>query len=87
MGEVTEIFDRLELPTESFPPEVAEYVLGIRFSEQKLQRYESLAERHNNGELSAQELRESDAFVEANAIVSLLKARARKALAKHQPAA
>lgn len=87
MGEVTEIFDRLELPQDSFPPEVAEYLLGVRFSEAELQRYESLAERHNNSELSAQERRELDAFIEANAILSVLKARARKALAKHQPAA
>jgi hypothetical protein len=85
--ELITVLERLEVPTEVMPPQVAEYVLGIRISEAEQERYQSLAERHNNGELSRDELKELDAFVDTNALLMIVQAIARKAIDAHQPAA
>ena len=78
----------LELPGDGdLPPAVAEFVLSVRLSDAQRSRYQSLAERHNNGELSSDELKELEGFVELNDVLVVMKAKARQALAKHQPAA
>lgn len=84
-----DILDRLELPggTSEMPAVVAEYVLGIRFSDAEKSRYLALAARHNNGELSPDELKVLEGFVEANSLLSILQAIARRSLALRQPAA
>lgn len=78
--ELFDILDRLELPgggAREMPAAVAEYVLGIRFSEAEQDRYRALAARHNNGELAPAELKVLEGFVDANSLLSLVHAVAR----------
>ena len=60
--------------------------LSLSFSEADKERYLSLAERHNNGELSAEELKELEGFVDLGTFLTLVQSKARRALRK-QPAA
>lgn len=88
--ELFDILDRLELPgggAGEMPRPVAEYVLGIHFSEAEQDRYQALASRHNNGELSPAELKILEGFVDADSLLSIVHAVARKSLTQHQPAA
>jgi hypothetical protein len=88
MAALIDVLERLVLPDEAeLPSEVARYVLGMHFSDADKTRYLSLAERHNDGKLSPEELSELEGFVEANTLLGIIKSKARLSLAKHQPAA
>jgi hypothetical protein len=82
-----DIIEKLELPEGEIPEPVAQFLLGISFSEAEKQRYLALADRHNNEGLSAEELQVLEAFVDADTLLSLLRSKATRTLANHQPAA
>lgn len=82
------ILERVLAPDDGdLSPEIAHCVLNLHFSDQDKAEYSQLAERHNNGELSADEIKKLEGFVDANTVLMLLKTKARRSLAHHQPAA
>jgi hypothetical protein len=87
MPPLLKTLSRVMAPTDDLPAEAAEYLLSLAFSDEDQARYRSLAERHNNGELSGAELAELESFVHANTFLMLLQSKARLSLARHQPAA
>jgi hypothetical protein len=66
--------------------EFAAALLRMRADEELQSRYEYLAEKNTEGQLSAEELRELAALVRANSLLSVLKAEAR-AFLQHPAAA
>jgi hypothetical protein len=71
-------FERLLDPLRrEFNPEIAAALLRVRADEEVERRYEYLAERNTEGQLSAEEARELTSIVNANLLVSVLKAEAR----------
>lgn len=70
-----------------FSAEFAHYVLGLKFSDEQIARYESLAARAQDGSLAADEAAELEAFVNANMLLTVLKNKARRSLIQHSPAA
>ena len=88
MADLTDIFEQLVRPQDGgFSPELAQYVLTITFTAEQLARYEDLAERVQRQELSPDEKDELDAFVSANSILTVLKAKARRSLLQNTSAA
>jgi hypothetical protein len=61
-------------------PALARYVLGLGFTEEDRSRMADLAERNQDGALSAEEHEELMNYVGASHLLALLHARARKAL-------
>jgi hypothetical protein len=66
--------------------EFAAALLRVRADEELQSRYEYLAEKNTEGQLSAEELSELSALVRANSLLSVLKAEAR-AFLQHPTAA
>lgn len=88
MANLADIFEELVQPADgNFSPELAQYVVSMKFSPARVARYEDLAGRVQDGNLSAEEKTELEAFVQANAILSMLKAKARRSLVKNTSAA
>jgi hypothetical protein len=88
MAVLDDILEGLINPaTGYFSAELARYVLGIRFSEDRAARYESLAERNQHGALTPPEREELDAFVTANTLLMILKSKARRSLVERPSAA
>jgi len=88
MAVINDIFEGLIEPDlGNFSAELAQYVIGLRFSEEQIERYKVLAERVGEGALTASEQSELQAFVQADAFLSILKAKARRSLLKHSTAA
>jgi hypothetical protein len=81
MSNIVNIFEELVQPEDAtFSPELAQYVLSLRFSARQVERYEELAERVQDDDLTAEERAELDAYVLANAILGMMKAKARRSL-------
>ena len=70
-----------------FSPELARHVLGMRFSEERAARYESLAEKNQGGGLTSEEREELEAFVTVNTLLMILKSKARRSLVERPSAA
>jgi hypothetical protein len=82
-----EILENLIMPADGdFSPELARYVLGMRFSEERAARYESLATKNQDGSLVPIDREELEAFVTANTLLMILKSKARRSLVA-QPSA
>jgi hypothetical protein len=60
--------------------EVATALLSARADEETLRRYADLADRHSEGRLSPDELRELESLVRRNRQISVLRAKARECL-------
>jgi hypothetical protein len=70
-----------------FSAEHARYILSLTFSSKQLARYETLAEKANEGTLSEEESGEIDEFISANALLMILQSKARLSLKQHNSAA
>jgi len=68
----------------SMAPSLARHVLTLGFSDADQARMADLAERNQEGALSAAELKELAAFVKAGHLLALLHAQARQALTAHR---
>jgi hypothetical protein len=69
------------------PPELARYVLSLRFSDEQAARYEQLAYQNQDASLTAEQRVELEAFVTANTFLSILKSKARRSLSERPSAA
>jgi hypothetical protein len=88
MADITDIFEQIVRPQDGgFSPELAQYVLTITFTAEQIGRYEALADRVQDDKLSAAEKDELDAFVQANSILTVLRAKARRSLSQSTSAA
>ena len=70
-----------------FSPEHARYVMALRIPGFLQKRYAALADKAQNGTLSAQEQRELDEFLDADALLTVLKSKARVSLKRRGTAA
>jgi hypothetical protein len=61
-------------------PEAARSLLGLGFSERDKSRMNELAEKNREGQLSAEERQELEAYVKVGDVLSLLHLKARKSL-------
>ena len=68
-------------------PELAKYVLSLDFTPEQHARYAELAPKAESGAMTEGEAIEIDEFLAANALLTLLHAKARQSLKQHQPAA
>lgn len=88
MANIADIFERIVRPDAGdFSPDLAQYVLGMRFAPEQVSRYESLAGRVQDGSLSPDERVELDAYAQANAILGMMKSKARRSLVQNSSAA
>jgi len=79
--DTTSIFHRvLEPILRSLPPEAARQIAQAEADEQLQQRVEDLARKANEGELTADEQREYQAYIDAGDVVATMQAVARKLL-------
>jgi hypothetical protein len=65
----------------------AKQLLQMRFTDAQAERYESLAERNQDGTLDPTEREELEAFVTANTVLMILKSKARRSLVERPSAA
>jgi hypothetical protein len=78
---VTDILDRLLDPLgRSLSPEAARQLVGLRADPAAQQRMDELAERCNEGLLSADERSEYEAYVAASSLIAVLQAKAQAVL-------
>jgi hypothetical protein len=68
-------------------PEHARYILSLDFTADQHARYAVLAAKADEGALTDEEASEMDAFLAADALLSILQSKARQSLNQHQPAA
>ena len=88
MVSFADIFERLVQPDSGdFSPELAQYVLSMKFAPDQVARYEDLAGRMQEDKLSPDERRELEAYVQANAVLGMMKAKARRSLVQNTSAA
>jgi len=88
MANIADIFEELVQPADgNFSAELAQYVLSLKFSPRQVARYEDLAARVQDDQLTAEERAELDAYVHANAILGMMKAKARRSLVQNTSAA
>jgi len=81
MSNILNIFEELVQPADaSFSSELAHYVLSLTFSPRQIARYQELAERVQGDYLTVEERTELDAYVHANPILGMMKAKARRSL-------
>jgi len=81
------VLDRLLNPVRDvLTPEVAQAIADLRADEPTQARLDDLAERHHEGQLSAEELSEYQALVSGINLISVLQAKARSVLKTRQPA-
>jgi hypothetical protein len=81
------VLDRLLNPVRDvLTPEVAQAIADLRADEATQSRLDDLAERHHEGQLSAEELAEYQALVSGINLISVLQAKARSVLKRKQPA-
>jgi hypothetical protein len=71
----------------SFSEELANYVLSLGFSKDQKSRYEKLSKKAARGQLSDKEGAELDEYLETNALLMILKSKARMSLKRHSTAA
>ena len=88
MGAVSQILEGLIDPGQGgLSREHAQYVLGLRFSEEQVARYQLLAAKNGEGTITPGEKGELEAFVEMDTFLTILKLKARRSLLQHSPAA
>lgn len=73
----------LEPLTDSFGPETAELFANLRATPEMESRLEVLADKCNEGELTAEELSEYENYVRVGNFFAILKAKGRKALSQN----
>lgn len=67
---------------QELPPDLAEYLLSVAFSEEDRSRMHELAERNQAGTLSAQEKDELLGYANAGFVLGMLQSQARRVLKK-----
>jgi|GEM_PF-572623 len=78
---VTTILDRfLDPVTQILPPDTARQILDLRLDPQLQSRLDVLAEKANQGSLSAEEREEYEEYVEGLDLIAVFKLKARAAL-------
>lgn len=88
MAKLDDILESLIDPAAGdFSAELARYVLGMRFSEERAAQYESLVEKNQSGSLTPADREELEAFVTANTLLMILKSKARRSLVERPSAA
>jgi hypothetical protein len=88
MTTLSAILDRIIEPQQGgFSPEHARYVLSLDFSVDEQARNAELAEKAQEGSLTADEQSELDNLLSVNALLIILQAKARNSLGKHNSAA
>src|SRR3954470_11413972 len=81
------VLDRLLNPVRDvLTPEVARAIADLRADETTQARLDDLADRHHEGQLSAEELAEYQTLVSGINLISVLQAKARSVLKPRQPA-
>ena len=81
------VLDRLLNPVRDvLTPEVAQAIADLRADEATQARLDDLAERHHEGQLSAEELSEYQTLVSGINLISVLQAKARSVLKRRQSA-
>lgn len=83
-GEVLE--QMLEPVSRSFGVETARALVALQIGKRTRARVEKLAEKCNEGRLTATERAEYEAYVQASTLIGILQAKARKVLAKAKAA-
>ena len=84
----TSILEKILRPAKGdLSPAHARYLLSLSFSSKQQARYVVLAEKANQGKLSAKEEAELDEFVVTNAWLTILQAKARRSLRREKTAA
>ena len=82
MHTTVEALDRLLDPiSRALTPEVAKKIVDLRADPKVQERLEDLADRNTEGELTEEELSEYKALVSAIGMITILQAKARRALA------
>jgi uncharacterized protein YnzC (UPF0291/DUF896 family) len=77
--------DRLvELVVQTFSPEVAQAIIQLRADPQLQERMDELAEKCNEGRLTAEEREEYETSVRFANYLAILQAKARKLVKKHK---
>jgi len=88
MADIGTIFEEIIAPAQGgFSRELAQYVLGLQFSDEQVARHQLLSQKIGEGTLTPEERLELEALVHANTIVMILKSKARRSLLQHSPAA
>ena len=77
----------LEIKDGNLPPEAARFVLNLGVRKEHKKRLLDLLAKHQEQQITAEELEELDSYVEADNLLSILKAQALLALKKagHTP--
>jgi len=77
----TEIFRRVVEPEKgSFTPELAHAVLSLDFRGEDHARFEELSAKASEGELSAEEAEELDAYLHVDGLLAILRLKAERSL-------
>lgn len=85
---IVKIFEGLIEPEQGdFSPAHAQYVLGLKFTDDELARYQLLGAKNGEGTLTPAERSELEAFAHAEAFLSILKMKARRSLLQNSSAA
>lgn len=80
--------ERIIAPAEGdLPPNLAEYLLRLRFSPEDHATYESLSAKAQEGTLSAEERSALEDLLTANDVLTIFHAKARASLDRRNPAA
>jgi hypothetical protein len=88
MAAINDIFEAVIQPQNGdFSRQLAQHIIGLKFTEAQAARYEDLASRHQEGALNEDEIAELDAFVTANTFLMIIQSKARRSLMQHSPAA
>ena len=83
MAESTSIFQRVIEPENgTLPPELAHYVMDLDFKPQDHARFEQLSEKAQAGTLTSQEADELDGFLQVDSILSIMRLKAQRSLAR-----
>jgi hypothetical protein len=85
MREASVLEELLEPVSRCFNVEVARALAALRVNERMQARVDELAERCNEGLLTAEEEEDYEAYVQASTLVGILQAKARRILAESQP--
>lgn len=87
MATLTEIFGGIIAPEYgNFSAELAQHVLGLKFTDEQIARFESLGDRNQDGSLTPEEKAELEGYVVANDFLTVLKLKARQSMLQQSPA-
>ena len=64
----------------NIPPEIASFLLGLKFDDNTIQHMSDLALRHNQGELTTSEIQEMERYRRVGNFLNLLHAKAKLSL-------